>query len=502
VPLPDDPGRRSLIQRIGFIAGPLACAILLFAVRIPALDPVAQRALAATAWIAIWWMTEPISANATAMIPFVAFPALGVLGARDAARLYQHDIIFLFLGGSFLALAVESSGLHRRMAAALTGAFGSRPRRFLAGYIAAVTFTSFWMSNTATTLLFLPPALGLGAGVAAAHPNRPEAVRFGVALLIATALGASIGGLATPIGTAPNMILVAESAKTGAQISFASWLAIGAPLSAALAACLWATLVFVSCKIPRDLELGSLGVKPGPWTPEERRTAIVFALTVLLWITRQDIPVYGGFVIPGWSTLLRQGGLVPGGADFQDGSVAIGAALVLFVLPRGPGRPPILDGASFERMPWGALILLGSSFVLAEAFSAGGTGGGAAGGASLSQWIAQGLGGLGEIPLLGQLLVIALVVTFAGELASNTAMAALLVPIGFTLADQVGVPRLVFGFTICLAASCSFMLPVATPPNALIYATRRVPLRTLMATGLVLDLCGAGLVPLLVAATA
>jgi sodium-dependent dicarboxylate transporter 2/3/5 len=389
------------------------------------------------------------------------------------------------------------------MAGALTRVFGNRPRGFLAGYVAAVTFTSFWMSNTATTLLYLPPALSLAAGVRAANPGRPEAVRFGVALLITTAIASSIGGMATPIGTAPNMILVAASARElKTQISFASWLAVGVPLALALAACLWATLVFVSCRVPRDLLVQRGTPERTPWTSEEKRTGVVFAITVLLWITRQDIPVLEGLVIPGWSTLLQRAGALPAGAAeyVSDGGVAIAAALALFVLPRAPKKPPILGSADFERMPWGALVLLGSSFVLAQAFGVPKTAG-PAGGASLSQWIAGGLAGLGALPLIAQLFVVSLVVTFSGELASNTAIAALLVPIGFSLAPTLGVPPLVYGFTICLAASCSFMLPVATPPNTIVYGTRMVPLRSLMATGLVLDLCGAVLIPILVGAT-
>jgi sodium-dependent dicarboxylate transporter 2/3/5 len=500
VPSPDDPGRRSRIQTLGLVAGPATFAALLFFVRIPALDPVAQRVLALTAWIAIWWLTEPISANATALLPFVAFPLLGVMGALEAAQLYQHDVIFLFLGGSFLALAVQNAGLHRRMADALTRAFGNRPRSFLAGYIAAVTLTSFWMSNTATTLLYLAPALTLGAGAVEANPGRPEGKRFAVAILISTAVASSIGGMATPIGTAPNMILVHKAAESlGTEISFASWLRIGVPLAVALAICLWVTLVFVSCRIPRTLELPGVSRQATPWTAEERRTGVVFGITVLLWIFREDIPLFQGFTIPGWSTLLQRAEPIPAGAAalVKDGTVAVAAALVLFILPRAPNRGPILDGASFERMPWGALLLLGSSFVIARAFELPRSGQ-PGGGASLSTWIAHALEGLRSIPLLGQLCVVALVVTFAGELASNTAMAALLVPIGFAIAGRLGVDPLVYGFTICFAASCSFMLPVATPPNTIVYGTRLVPLKALMTTGLVLDLYGAILVPFVV----
>jgi sodium-dependent dicarboxylate transporter 2/3/5 len=491
--------RRSWVQVVGLVMGPAACAALISFARIPSLDPVAQRVLAVTAWVAIWWMTEPISANATALIPFVMFPMLGVMRALDAARAYQHDVIFLFLGGSFLALAVERAGLHRRMAGALMRVFGGRARGFLAGYLGAVTFTSFWMSNTATALLYLPSALSLGAAIAEANPGRPEARRLAIAILIATAVGSSVGGMATPIGTAPNMILVSRSASMlGAEISFASWLKVGLPLAIFLTTSLYLILVFVTCRIPRDLVIPLALAERRPWSPEEKRTGAVFAITVLAWITRADIPLFAGHRITGWSTWLEGAGVLPAGAAdlVADGTVGILAALVLFLLPKGRGRGPILEADAFEKMPWGALVLLGSSFVLAQAFDLPRDPG--PGGSSLSRWLADGLQGVGAMPLPVQLLVIALVVTFAGELASNTAMAALLIPIGFALAPRVGVPPLVYGFTICLAASCSFALPVATPPNTIVYATRKLPVRSLMATGLLLDLCGALAIPFLV----
>lgn len=485
-------GRSGTIQRAGLIAGPLACVLLLTVLRVPALDVVAQRVLAITAWVAIWWLTEPVSANVTALIPFVAFPVLGVMKAEAAARAYQHDVIFLFLGGSFLAFALENVGLHRRMADALVRTMGGRPHRFLAGYLGAVVFTSFWMSNTATTLLFLPPALELGAKLRRDHPGEPGASRFAIALLLATGFGASIGGMATPIGTAPNMILVREAARLGiGGTSFAEWMRIGVPLSFILAASLYAILTLVTCRFPSRLVLGTAAPLREPWTSEQRRTAIVFGAAVVAWITRGDLPVTTDFRIPGWSTLLQTAGVLPPQAAqfITDGTVAIGAALVMFLLPRKRKGPPILESGAFERMPWGVLILLGSSFVLAEAFEL--PKGAASGeGLSLSAWLADRFRGLGDLPLPLQLLMIAAVVTFAGEIASNTAMAALLVPIGFKVATTLGVPPLTYGLTVCFAASCSFMLPVATPPNTLIYGTRMVPLRDLLRTGFLLDIIG------------
>jgi solute carrier family 13 (sodium-dependent dicarboxylate transporter), member 2/3/5 len=487
---------------IGLVAGPLACAVLLSFARIEALDPIAQRVLAVTAWVAIWWLTEPIPANATALIPFVAFPLLGVMKAESAARAYQHDVIFLFLGGSFLAFALENVGLHRRMASGLIRAIGNRPRRFLAGYLGAVSFTSCWMSNTATTLLFLPPALEIGAQLRRDNPVGDGARRLSIAILIATGLGASVGGMATPIGTAPNMILVRNAAEVlNTDISFASWFRVGVPLAVLLTATLFVTLTYVTCRFPNDLVLARATGQASRWTPEERRTAILFGVTVLAWMTRADLPLSADLRIPGWSSLLQRAGVLQGSAAgfITDGTVAIAAALVLFLLPRGGGRGPILEASAFERMPWGVLVLLGSSFVLAAAFELPGEGAPAAG-LSLSAWLSAQLGGLGTVPIAIQLLTIALVVTFVGELASNTAMAALLIPIGFRLAKDLDVNPLTYGFTICLAASCSFMLPVATPPNTLIYGTRLVPLRDMIRTGLVLDLVGALLVASLVAA--
>jgi sodium-dependent dicarboxylate transporter 2/3/5 len=498
---PDTTTSRSPVQMLGLIVGPATCAALLTFLRIPALDPVAQRVLAVTAWVAIWWLTEPISANATALIPFVAFPILGVMKAEAAAKAYQHDVIFLFLGGSFLALALENVGLHRRMANALVRTIGNRPRRFLAGYLGAVAFTSFWMSNTATTLLFLPPALELGAQLRRDNPTGDGARRLSIAILIATGLGSSIGGMATPIGTAPNMILVRNAAEAlHTDISFATWIRIGLPLALALTAVLYLTLTFVTCRFPTSLVLSRTPGPPPRWTPEQRRTGIVFGITVLAWITRGDLPLTADFRIPGWSSLLQDAGVFPAQAStfITDGTVAIAAAIVLFLLPRSPKGPPILETGAFERMPWGVLVLLGSSFVLAAAFDLPAKGAGQ--GLSLSAWLSDRLAGIGALPLSLQLLLIALVVTFVGELASNTAMAALLIPIGFSLAKALDVNPMTYGFTICLAASCSFMLPVATPPNTLIYGTRLVPLRQLMRTGLVLDLIGAVLVAVLVSA--
>jgi sodium-dependent dicarboxylate transporter 2/3/5 len=495
-PAPPESGSRTRIQSTGLFLGPAACVALVTFGRIDALDPIAQRALAVTAWVAIWWLTEPVSANATALIPFVALPVLGVLRARDVAMLYQHDVIFLFLGGSFLALGVERAGLHRRMAAGLIRAFGRRPRRFLAGYLAAVTFTSFWMSNTATTLLFIPPALELGARIRDGNPGKPGASRMAVALLIATALGSSVGGMATPIGTAPNMILARKAAEAlPPGVSFASWLAVGLPMVIVLSAALYVTLAFVTCRFPRDLVLDAEDAGDPRWSPAERRTAVVFGLAVLAWLTRGDVPVAGAFTIPGWSSALSARGVLPANVAqyVTDGTVAVAAALTLFLLPKAPGQRPVLEADAFDRMPWGALVLLGSSFVLAEAFDLP-----KGSPASLSGWLAGVLGGLGTLPLLLQLIVIAIAVTFAGELASNTAVAALLIPIGFRLAGEIGVDPLTYGFTICFAASCSFMLPVATPPNALVYGTRLVPLRDLMRTGLALDVAGAASTALIV----
>jgi len=473
-------GSHPTVARVGLLLGPLACAALLLMGPIEGLHPVGQRTLAVTAWLAVWWFTEPIPSGLASLLPLAMFPALGIMGADAVARGYQRDPIFLFLGGFLVALAAEHCGLHRRMAQAVLRTFGTSPRKLLFGYLAAVSFISWWFSNTATTLLFLPSARAIadhaGAGTDASR-------RFGSAILLGTALASSIGGMASPIGTVPNTILVGQIGGIG----FSEWMRVGIPVWLILIAVLWVVMTFVSVRIPKDLPIPAADAgEPSPLSRDEKRVAAVFLAMVSLWFFREGLDV-GAFRMRGWGDALAEMGWLPKEAVsmVKDGTVAVAAAVLLAVLPSQNGGK-LLTRDHMKAAPWDVLVLLGSSFALADAFELPKNDPG-----SLSSWIAASLRGLTEQPLAVQLATMALVVTFFGEFASNIACAALLVPIGIAIAKSTGADPLVYGFTITLATSCSFMLPVGTPPNALVYATGRIPLRMMLLNGVIMDVVGA-----------
>lgn len=473
-------GSNPTVARVGLVLGPLAFAALLLVGPIDGLHPVGQRTLAVTAWLAIWWFTEPISSGLASLLPLALFPFLGIMGADAVARGYQRDPIFLFLGGFLVALAAERCGLHRRMAEAVLRTFGNAPRKLLFGYLAAVSFVSWWFSNTATTLLFLPSARAIadhaGTGTDAAR-------RFGSAILLGTALAASIGGMASPIGTVPNTILVGQIGGIG----FSDWMQVGIPVWFTLIGVLWLVMTFISVRIPHDLPIPApKGNTATPFTRDEKRVAAVFLAMITLWFFREGLD-FGGLRIPGWPELAARIGVFPKDAApmIKDGTIAIAAAVILAVLPSTNGGK-LLTRTQLREAPWDVLILLGSSFTLADAFELPKNDP-----TSLSSWIASSLGTLTDLPIAIQLAVMALVVTFFGEFASNIACAALLVPIGIAIAKSTGADPLVYGFTITLATSCSFMLPVGTPPNALVYATGRIPLRMMLLNGVIMDIVGA-----------
>ncbi len=473
-------GSHPTVARAGMIAGPLVFLAILLSPVPDGLNVVGHRALAVTAWLAVWWFTEPIPSGIASLLPLVCFPLLNVMGADAVARGYHRDPIFLFLGGFLVAMAAERCGLHKRMAEAVLKCFGTSPRKLLFGYLVSVSFVSWWFSNTATTLLFLPSARALADHVGTESPG---ARRFGIALLLGTALAASIGGMASPIGTVPNTILVGQMGG----ISFSTWMAVGVPIWLVLIVCLWALMTFITIRIPGDVVIpGPSDISAKPWSRDERWVATIFVGMISLWFFRDGLNL-GSVVIPGWPQALVNSGLLPSGAPsaIRDGTIAILAALLLAALPSATGSR-LLTREHVQAAPWDVLILLGSSFALADAFDL-------PKGApdTLSAWIAGSLESVSGLPLLAQLILIALVVTFFGEFASNIACAALLVPIGLALARSTGIDPLTYGFTIALATSCSFMLPVGTPPNALVYATGRIPLNMMLRNGIALDIIGA-----------
>ena len=477
---------------MGLWLGPLLFLLTVLLPRPAGLSSEGQSALAVTLWTATWWLTEALPINATALLPFLLFPFTGVMTAPEAAEASMSDSLYLFLGGFFIAAALERWGLHRRLALGTLRIMGTSPRRLIAGVMAIVAFLSLWLTNTATTVMMIPILLAVVDQARRTLGDGPEANRFAAALLLGTALAANIGGMGTPVGTVPNAVMIGQLADRDVSISFLEWMGHALPVVIILVPLAWLILVGWSAKVPKTLRIGNIDAirkearDLGPWTPAEKRVGLVFVIAVVLWVTRQDLNI--GVTIPGWASALEALGIVPEGkaAGIRDGSVAVLAALLLFLLPSGHQGERLLDWERAARVPWGILILLGGGFVLAAGFTIKG-----ADGDSLGVWLGSYLGNFRELPFLVQLLLVSLLVSMLTEFASNTATCILILPILFAVAAEGGMDVIPFGFAAALAASCSFMMPVATPPNALVFGTGKIPMRLMLRNGIVLNIVGA-----------
>lgn len=479
-----EPKRRGAAQRIGLAAGPIVAVLVYGLLPVAYLDPdgvsvpfsAAGRATAAVAaWMAVWWLSEAIDVYATALLPLVALPLLGARTMRETAAPYAHELIFLFLGGFLLALAMERWGLHRRIALVALRIVGSRSTYMVAGFMAVTAVLSMWVSNTATAIMMLPVAISVIDLVeghrAAATPGASAAARprnFALALLLGVAYAASIGGLATPIGTPPNLFLLSFArSELGVDISFARWMRFALPLVALLLPLTW--LLLTRFLFPPELERipGGSGMirrslaELGPMQPAERRVLTVFAAASALWITRP-------FLVE-----LEFAGARPA-AGLTDAGVAMLAALVLFVAPAG-SRPPrfVLDWETARKVPWGILILFGGGLSLAAAISANGVG----------EFLAARVATWADVEPLLLLVCIVTLVVFLTELTSNTATSAALIPLLAGLAPGLGMNPLLLIVPAALSASCAFMLPVATPPNAIVFGSGLITVPQMVRAG-------------------
>ena len=428
------------------------------------------RTAAVGALMAVWWMSEALPIAATALVPLVLFPLLGVAGMTAAAAPYANPLIFLFMGGFMLALAMERWGLHRRVALTIVRFMGTRPHAIAAGFMTATAFLSMWVSNSATAMMMLPIALSVVELVR--REEREAGANFALVLMLVIAYGSSIGGMATLVGTPTNALLAGFMAEAyGVEISFARWLLLGGALMAVglpVAYLVVARLVYPIRlrEIPGGhafiaRELRALG-PPGR---AEKMVGAVFAATALLWITR---PLLGAW-LPG----------------LTDPGIAMASALVLFVLPADARRGVfVLDWEHARRMPYGVLLLFGGGFSLADAVA----------GSGLAAWIGQQMALAAGWPLLLVMGAVVTVVVFLTELTSNTATAAAFLPILASVAVGLGHDPMVLAVPAALAASCAFMLPVATPPNAIVYGSGAVSVPQMVRAGFWLNLLFVGLV--------
>jgi sodium-dependent dicarboxylate transporter 2/3/5 len=411
---------------------------------------------AVTALCAVWWVTEPIPIPATSLIPFALFPITGVLDHKQVATAYGHSLILLLLGGFILSKAMERSGAHRRLALGMVRMVGGvGGRRLVLGFMVASAVLSMWISNTATTLMLLPVALAV--------LEQPDDDALAVPLLLGMAYAASVGGIGTPVGTPPNVILMGVySERTGQEISFLAWMKIGVPVVVAMVPIIWLWLTRGMSGAHAKLELPDAG----PWTVAERRVLVVFAITAVAWVTRSE--PFGG-----WSGLI-------GAPGVGDSTIALAAVVAMFLVPDGrAGR--LLDWESAAKIPWGLLLLFGGGIAIARAFGASG----------LSTALGAILSALASWPVLLMLLAICLSVTFLTEVTSNTATTSLLMPILAAAAAAAAVDARLLMVPAAISASCAFMLPVATAPNAIVFGTGRFTTRRMAGEGVFLNLAGA-----------
>lgn len=437
------------------------------------------RVLGVTLMMALWWTTEPIPIGVTALMPLILLPLMGAGDIGSAAAPYGSPLVFLFLGGFLLAAAVSRWDLHARIAATVIRRIGDGPRRIVLGFMAASAFLSMWLSNTATVVLMLPVAMSVIVALEqAVGPQAPLLKRFALALLIGLAYSATIGGVGTLIGSPPNALLAAYLKKEhGLDLSFAAWSAIGLPLIAVFLPLAWLVLTRFIFPLPARIDgvtssggLLSCFAPAGQLTAAQRRVATVLALAASLWIARP---------------LLNR---VTGLESLSDPAIGLLCGTVLFFIPSGmPGEQrPLMTWHDTRSVSWEVLLLFGGGLSVASAMDSSG----------LATWIGTSLGTLGHLPAWVFVLLLVAVVVLVSEVASNTAAVAALLPIAATIAGAAGIDLFSTGVAITLAGSCAFMLPMGTPPNALVFASGHVTAASMMRAGLLMNVISITLVTL------
>jgi sodium-dependent dicarboxylate transporter 2/3/5 len=465
-------------------AGPLLASLIWALTDLDPAHPVVTRMAGIAVWMAVWWLTEAVPLAVTALLPIVLFPLLGVQSGKATATTYFNHIIFLFLGGFIIALAMERWNLHRRIALRILLLVGGGPARVILGFMLVTAFLSMWISNTAAAMMLVPMAMAVIHQIE--EDNGRDATRpFATALLLSVAYSASTGGLATLIGTPPNLAFVQIFALTfpsAPEINFAEWMMLALPISLAMLLITWLILTRLMFRFsdlgPVDRAMVAEEYRSlGPITPEERWVLAVFVTTAVLWMFRQSIDI-GSVTIPGWSSLF------PDPSLFDDGTVAIAMASVLFLLPAEGGRGVIMDWENTLHLPWGIVLLFGGGFALAAGMKSSGFG----------DYLGHQFQAMANVTPVAMMAAICLLMTFLTELTSNTATTQMILPIVAAVSVAIHTHPLLLMIPATLSASCAFMMPVATPPNAIVFGSGKLRIRDMARAGLVLNLVGVAVV--------
>lgn len=449
------------------VLGPLL--FLLLQLVIPeGFPPKSKAIIACTVWVALWWVTEAVPIAVTAMLPLILFPLTGLMDIRATAIPYSNPLIYLFVGGFVLALAMEKWNLHKRIALNIIKYVGTKQRQLILGFIIATGFLSMWISNTATTVMMLPIALSIisESKSITTENNNANKSDFAKALILSLPYSASIGGMATLVGSPTNLIF-ADAVKRfyGIDIPFDQWLYIGLPIAVILLIACWLHLTRKSYKISNTSQLGSKAVieeelkQLGKISREEKWVLAIFCLVALAWVTRRFL-------------------ITPFFPKVNDTIIVLIGALFLFVIPANTKEKRLMDWKTSLKLPWGVLLLFGGAFAVAAGFQESG----------LTTIIGEQLSALNNIPFFLMVFIIVAVVNFTTEVTMNMATCTLMMPILATLALVIDVHPFPLMVGTCIAASCAFMLPIATAPNAVVFGSGKIQIKDMLRAGFLLNI--------------
>ncbi|MDH5823666.1 DASS family sodium-coupled anion symporter [Luteimonas sp. RD2P54] len=457
-------------RRVGLALGPLLFALVYFLPALTGLEEAPRAVLAVTLWVATWWITEALPIPATSLMPIFLLPLTGGADERTATMAYGNPIVFMYMGGFTIALAIQKWDLHKRIAMAILAMVGAGGQRITLGIILATAFLSMWISNAATALMMLPIGLALIEQIRSERLYEEAALRrFAKGLLLSIAYAASIGGLATLIGSVPNAVFAAVSQQNlGRTVTFAEWFLFASPLTVVMLAVLYVYMTRFKFRVRPAREIGSGFVSDqlrrlGPMGFEEKAVLAVFGAVGALWIG---------------------GGFLPAGLRLSDTSISMVGAVALFLLPARRGRGRLMGWADMRDLPWGLLLLFGGGLSLAAAFESSG----------LTSWFGALLAGLQVLPFAMIMLALAAIVLAMTEVMSNTAVSNMLIPVGIGLALGIGADPHAIMAVIALSASCAFMLPISTPPNAAVFASDYIAIDDMVRAGLWMNLAAVVLI--------
>ena len=448
------------------VIGPIVFLLLEALPKPATMNIEAYHVLAITAWVAIWWISEAVPISVTALLPIILFPLTGVMEIGDTTAAFGHKYIFLYIGGFMLAIAIEKWGLHKRIALNIINIIGSDLKYIVLGFMVATAFLSMWISNTATSVMVLPIGIAIITQFkASAGEHDLDAKKMGKVLMLAIAYSASIGGFATLIGTPPNLVLAGILEETyGIKLSFFDWMKFALPMAIVLLAVAWIYLTQVANKMRSSefpggrKQISAMLHDLGKITTQEKIVLVMFTLTALAWITRSLIQK----IIPG----------------IDDTVIAMISGILLFVIPAGADNKKILQWEEAVKLPWGIILLFGGGMALANGFKVTG----------LATWIAEQMTSMQGLTLIVLILVLVLIVNFLTEITSNLATTAMLLPVLAPMAFAFDLHPYMIMVSVTIAASCAFMLPVATPPNAVVFGSGYLRVPDMVKTGFFMNI--------------